>query len=156
MRFDRIESLWRDNETFCRHVGREVGWTYLALWAAEYLRKGETLVPPPPTDDILASYDSTEGFGRWDAEIGLIINHRMGTEAANPYPETMDEFRWNEALTFHRTVRSHFPSVNWLLPERHKDRIIETHEAQARSSMERLCEVRNLAPPDPSSPGRCT
>lgn len=113
---------------------------------------GETLVPLPPTDDILASYDSTEGFGRWDAKIGMIINHRMGKEAADAYPETMDEFRWNEALTFHRTIKSHFPSVNWLLPEGHRDRIIQTHEAQARSSMERLSEVRNLAALDPSSP----
>lgn len=78
----RVEDLWRENEAFCRHVGRAVGWTYLALQAAEHFRRGEPLVPLPPTDEILASYDSREGFGRWDAKIGLIIHLRMGEDAA--------------------------------------------------------------------------
>lgn len=44
-RFARIEDLWHDNEAFCHKTGRSAEWTRIALWAADFLRRGEMHVP---------------------------------------------------------------------------------------------------------------
>src|SRR5688572_24612177 len=59
-RFLTIERVWRDNETFCRRIGRELDWTGIALWAAESYRKGDLGVVLPPIDDVLSSYGDSE------------------------------------------------------------------------------------------------
>ena len=112
-RFSRIEDLWRDNETFCRRIGREPEWTEIALWAADVLRKGELRAPLPPIDDFLWSF----GDCKWPANIQIVIDHYTDEDASCHYPATVDGLTWDEAKKFFDIVVEQFPSVNWLLPE---------------------------------------
>ncbi|MHB8897865.1 MAG: hypothetical protein ACYC6Y_03865 [Thermoguttaceae bacterium] len=146
-RFSRIEDLWKDNEAFCRRIGREVEWTDIALWAAEYLKRGELRIPIPPIDEILPSYAQRD----WPINLKQIID-RYTDDTACHYPPTVDGLERDEAQHFYDIVSDSFPSVNWLLPAAHGREIIQSHESAARWSLERLAKAKNQAPPDPSTP----
>jgi hypothetical protein len=67
-------------------------------------------------------------------------------------PHTVDRLEWDEAKHFYDVVSEAFPSVNWLLPEPHAKRIVESHEKQARGSLKELAKAKNQSPPDPATP----
>jgi len=147
-RFLRIESLWRDNETFCRKVGRPLEWTHIADWAAECIRKGDVRVPLPPIDDILASYEECE----YPVNLNQIVWRYTDNTLACHSPQTLDGLEWDEAKHFYDVVSNAFPSVNWLLPSPHANNIVDFHETQARHSLKELAKTKNQSPPDPATP----
>lgn len=147
-RFARIEETWQDNEAFCRRYSGNLVWTDVALWVAERLKTGEVRIPIPPIDELLASF----GDGEWHIGIKLIIDRYTSDDAVCRYPPTVDELPWDEAKTFYDVISDLFPSVNWMLPERHADRVIQFHETAARYSIEQLSKAKETAPPDPSTP----
>lgn len=146
-RFARIEDLWHDNEAFCHKTGRSAEWTRIALWAADFLRRGEMHVPFPPIEDILRSYESR---AQWCSSMnGTFGRHRYKDE---DYPKTVDQMCWVDADVLHGVLSRNFPSVNWTLPVPHVEQIIKSYEDDAQSLLERVARVRNQAPPDPSVP----
>ena len=147
-RFLLIERLWRDNESFCRKNWLDPAWTDSALWAADQIRNGIARIPLPPIDDILASY----GDSPWPISIRLIIDRLTDETLRTRYPASVDGLEWDEAKTFFDKLSEAFPSVNWLLPVPHSQEIIDSHERQARWSLEKLAQAKNQAPPDPSTP----
>lgn len=147
-RFARIEDLWKDNEAFCRRIGREVEWTDIALWAAEYLKRGELRIPIPPIDEILPSYAERD----WPLSLKLVIDRYTDDEAASHYPPTVDGMDWGEAVRIYDILSNSFPSVNWLLPAAHSEEAVDFHSAQASYSLAQLAKAKNQAPPDPSTP----
>ena len=147
-RFTRIEEAWQDNEAFCRRYCDSLVWTEMALWVAERLKTGEARIPIPPIDELLASF----GDGEWHIQIKLIIDRYTSDDAVCQYPPTVDELPWDEAKTFYDVISDLFPSVNWLLPERHSDKVIQFHETAARHSIEQFSKAKGAAPPDPSTP----
>lgn len=147
-RFARIEDAWQDNESFCRRFRIDVVWTELGLWAADLLRVGKTRVPLPPIDDLLASF----GDGEWQIQIKLIIDRYTTDDAACHYPPTVDELSWDEAKTFYDVISDLLPSVNWILPEQHSEKVTRFHESAARYSIGQLSKAKGAAPPDPATP----
>lgn len=80
-RFSRIEDLWRDNEAFCRNTRQDPVWTDVALWAADWLRKGEMRVVLPPLDDLLASYgDGDPTVGHAASRAVALQGSKSGSE----------------------------------------------------------------------------
>ncbi|MGA2035226.1 MAG: hypothetical protein ABSG68_23515 [Thermoguttaceae bacterium] len=149
--FARIEDVWRDNENFCRKTRQSPYWTHIALWAAEHIRKGTLRVPLPPIDDILASYD--ENVPDWPVGLKIVIDQYLDvTTMAYHYPPLVDGLTWDEAKWFYEEVTKAFPSVNWMVPPPHYDKIVDVHEKQARLYVEELAKVKNEAPPAPSTP----
>jgi hypothetical protein len=147
-RFLKIESLWRDNEAFCRRIGRPVLWTDIATWAAEALRKGDVRIPLPPIDDILASYEE----GDYPATLDGIVWQHTDDQLACDLPHTVDGLEWDAARHFYDVVSRAFESVNWLLPAPHAKMIVDSHEKQARYSLKELAKTKNQSPPDPATP----
>ena len=148
-RFLRIETLWRDNERFCRGFGCELAWTEMALWAAEFLRRGDLRLPLPPLDDILGSYVEPH----WPDGIINLLSRYIREEL--PQPMTADDLTWDEAKVVYEVVSERFPSINWLLPVCHAEQIVSAHEKVARGSIERLSRITEQVPPDPSTPLVC-
>ncbi len=147
-RFLLIEALWRDNQNFCRQFDCELDWVEIALWAADHVRRGQLRVPLPPFDYIASSI----AFGDWPIRLELILRRHTDDHGNWTIPETIDALTWDEALTFHEALSRLFPSVNWLLPERHKDVILDSSTQAARHAVERLSFLQGQAPPDPSTP----
>lgn len=148
LRFLLIHRLWADNEGFCRRHSLEMTWTYIALWAAERIRLGVPRIPLPPIDDVLASF----GDSNWPRELQVIVDERTDETLRTLYPSKIDDLYWDEGKAFFEFLCDSFPSVNWLLPESHAGEVISFHEKQARSSIERLAQAKNQAPPHPSTP----
>ena len=147
-RFLKIEALWRDNEEFCRNIGRPVEWTHIAVWAAERLRKGDVRVSLPPIDDTLASYGECE----YPSTLNQIVWRHTDDTLACHCPPTVDGLEWDEAKHFYDVVSNAFPSVNWLLPSPHANSIVDFHQTQARFSLKELAKAKNQSPPDPATP----
>ncbi len=149
-RFLKIEALWRDNEQFCSRIGRPPQWTDIAIWAAEALRKGEVRVSLPPIDDILASYEECG----YPETLNQIVWRHTDEQLVCHCPPTVDRhgLTWDEAKHFYDVVSDAFPSVNWLLPEHHATEIMQSHEQQARWSLNQLAKAKNQASPDPTTP----
>jgi|GEM_PF-3010260 len=139
LRFGLIERLWVDNEFFCRQHHLEFEWTYIALWAAEQIRIGIPRIPQPPIDDVLASF----GDSSWPRELQHIVDERTDETLRTNYPSKIDDLYWDEAKAFFEFLCDSFPTVNWLLPETHAGDVINFHEKQARSSIERLAQAKN-------------
>ena len=119
----------------------------MGLWAADRLRVGKSRIPLPPIDELLASF----GDGEWHIQIKLIIDRYTTDDAACQYPPTVDELLWDEARTFYDVISDLFPSVNWVLPEQHSEKVIRFHETAARYSIEQLSKAEGQAPPDPAT-----
>lgn len=147
-RFSRLEDLWKDNEAFCRRIGRDVEWTDIALWTAEYLKRGELRIPIPPIDEILPSYSDCP----WPGRLDLVIDRYTDEDGACHYPPIVDGLDPSEAKHIYDILSESFPSVNWLLPAAHSKEIIQFHESASRWSLEQLAKAKNQAPPDPSTP----
>lgn len=147
-RFLQIEALWKDNERFCREFECEAAWVEIALFAAEQLRLGKLRIPMPPIEDISSSF----GTADWPIRLALILRRYTDEDFNWTLPETTDGLSWDESLTFHEALSQLFPSVNWLLPERHKDVILDSSTKEARHAVERLAFLQGQAPPDPSTP----
>ena len=147
-RFARIEDVWRDNESYCRDLGRDAEWTEIALWAAEAIRRGELRVPLPRMDDILSSFGSSD----WPHRLTMIIEHYTSDDGSCHYPRTVDGLEFDQVMHLHDVVSERFPTVNWLLPEAHSDDIVKFHENAAKWSLRRVANAKGLAPPDPTTP----
>lgn len=150
-RFERIDDVWRDNETFCRKkLKKEPHWNHIALWAAESIRKGVMRVPLPPIDDILPTFD--EADCDWPQMLKMIIGRHTDEEYVSHYTPTVDGLAAEEAISIYEIVSDAFPSVNWVLPKPHAEAHVKGREQNARWSLEQLAKAKNNAPPDPKTP----
>lgn len=147
-RFARIEDVWQDNERFCHSLRVSPFWTEIALWAAEWIRKGELRVPLPPIDDILASFVSSD----WPYRLSRIIDSYTSDDGSCSYPATIEELDAFEVADIHDVVAERFPSVGWLIPTPQSEAILSTHESAARYSLARIAHTKGVAPPDPNTP----
>jgi len=147
-RLDRIDQLWLENEAFCNRVRRDVEWTDIALWAADALRHGKVRIPLPSIDDVLASF----GDAPYRIDIKHIIDRYTDDTLACNYPPEIEGLSWDEAKKFYDQLSEFFPSINWCLPERHSQEILDSHEKQARYSIERFADAQGAAPPAPNTP----
>ncbi len=147
-RFLRIVALCRENEGFCRKFDCELEWVEIALWAAKQIRRRQVRVPLAPFDYIASSV----GLGDWPIELALILRRYTDEDFKWNVPEEIDGLPWDEALKFHDALSKHFPSVNWLLPERHTGKILDNYTQNARYAVERLSFLQGQAPPGPATP----
>lgn len=105
-------------------------------------------IPLPPIEDVSSSF----GIGDWSIEMTLVLRRYTDEDFNWNLPEAADGLTWDESLTFHDALSKYFPSVSWLLPERHKGVIIDNYTQNARYAVERLSFLQGQAPPDPSTP----
>ena len=150
-RFDRIEDVWKDNEIFCqRQLVTEPSWNYIALWAAESIRKGDLRIQIPPIDDIVGTY--------WEADQSLpnklseIVWSYVDEDCSTAYPDEVAAMQSAAAIEVYEILSEAFPSVSWVLPKHHYDVQLKRHERIARFSLEKLAKIKNEPPPDPSTP----
>lgn len=148
-RFARIEDLWHDNEAFCQKTGHSLDWTKIALWAADFIRKGEMQVPLPPIDDILRSYESKS---QWCLSMAGTFGKKRYKDDDSEYPKTVDEMSWVDADVLHGVLSRNFPSVNWQLPAPHVEQIIRSYQDDAQLMLEHVARMKQQAPPDPNVP----
>lgn len=147
-RFLRLEELWEDNEHFCQGIGRRPHWTYIALFAAESIRKGELRVSIPPVDYVLASFGDSD----YAIDIKCVMDHYLiEDETGNvfdlKYPKTVDGMEWDEAKKFYEFLSHRFPSVNWVLPDIHRVEVgghpapdhLKQYEEEASLSLTQCC-----------------
>src|SRR5436305_15304116 len=120
----------------------------IARWSAEQFRNALLRIPLPPIEDVSSSF----GMGDWPIELTLILRRYTDENLNWTLPEVADGLSWDESLKFHDALSKYFPSVNWLLPERHQGVILDNSTQNARYAVERLSFLQGQAPPDPSTP----